>query len=52
VKVFNLYAILIMSIYTSAWRKAANEALVLFFDVKLARVSYIEAAKRHGWPSY
>ncbi len=41
-----------MSIYTSAWRKAANEALVHYVDVKLARASYIEAAKRHDWPSY
>jgi hypothetical protein len=33
-------------------RKTANEALILFFDVKCGRASYIEAAQRHDWPSY
>jgi hypothetical protein len=33
-------------------RKKANECLILFYDVNRGRAGYMEAAKRHGWPSY
>jgi hypothetical protein len=38
--------------YRQDQRKTANEALILFFDVKCGRASYIAAAQRHDWPSY